>query len=91
MSSAMKVMFPHEDQDTLSRNELVGFFNLLRKLSNSIHWYEKWIHYEDTEIWPRQVTLYVIILLTILFSTMVYAMITTKKNPNTSKKGYKRA
>lgn len=39
MSAAMKVMFPHKSNSAITRNELVGFFNLLRKMSNSIKWY----------------------------------------------------
>lgn len=38
MAAAMKVMFPHKQQDAITRNEFVGFINLMRKLSNSVHW-----------------------------------------------------
>ncbi|CAI2366328.1 unnamed protein product [Moneuplotes crassus] len=42
LSAALKIMYPQTNLEELSRNEIVGFFNLIRKVSNSIDWF-KWM------------------------------------------------
>ena len=40
LSAVMKIMFGHSQAYSISRNEIVGLFNLMAKLSNSIEWYK---------------------------------------------------
>ena len=91
MSAVMKIMFPKKDQEDLTRNEFVGLLNLLRKLSNSIKWYYKWIDYESNELYYRSLTFYVVFPLFIL--SYILIMILLMKGPEEDKfgKSFKRA
>ena len=63
LSAVMKIVINGDQKSELSRNEIVGFVNLTRKLSNSIKWYNDWLYYEHTEMVRRQYVFYVVLLL----------------------------
>lgn len=52
-------MFPTQGQNNITRNELVGIVNVMRKLSNSILWYGKWVKYEEGAMENKKYLLYV--------------------------------
>ena len=81
MSAFMKIMFPVESQKEFTRDELVGFMNLIRKLSNSIKWYNSWIDYEDNELYFRSCSFYIIFpIVVILYFTVLYLLSGSKSN-----------
>jgi hypothetical protein len=94
LSAAMKVMFPTEGQTNITRNEMVGFVNLMRKLSNSIVWYGKWIKYEEGAMLNKKYLLYVCFFMGAMiftFTFIIIGFVIDGDEGGPPKKGYKKA
>ena len=91
MSAVMKIMFPQEDHEDLTRDEFVGLINLIRKLSNSIKWYNKWIDYESNELYYRSLTFYVVFPLFIFAYILIMVLLVKEPEEVKYSKGFKRA
>ncbi|CAI2365833.1 unnamed protein product [Moneuplotes crassus] len=93
LSAAFKLIYPEAGLQNLSRNELVGFFNLLKKVSSSIEMYGRWIHFENSIMYSKQVMLYAIIGIMSLLSIVLFiivGLIAPGKDMTPKSKGYKR-
>ena len=80
LATTLKILFTEHNQTLVTENELIGLFNLMFRISNSISWYESYCNDEDVENFTRFIIFGVLMLcLAIIFIIAVILLFYTPK------------